>query len=216
MLNRQLNRRNFLAACVATTGMTALPLRAAANLLTDRTGEYDTLVLAQASTTHLDPIYQRQLVPFPDRRFAGQVVIDVNQKFLYLVRPDQTALRYGIGVGRDGFKWHGVAQVARKKAWPAWHPPAEMREREPYLPEKMEGGLNNPLGARALYLHDADGRDTLYRIHGTNEPDTIGQAVSSGCIRLLNADVIDIYRRVPIGTKVVAHAPTAENTITTS
>ena len=211
-----LNRRNFLTACVATVGIAALPHRAAANLLSESTTEYDAIALAQASTTYVDPIYQRQLVSFPDRRFAGQLVIDVYEKFLYLVRPDQTALRYGIGVGRDGFKWQGVTQVARKKVWPAWHPPEEMRDRQPYLPEKMEGGPDNPLGARALYLHDAEGRDTLYRIHGTNEPDTIGQAVSSGCIRLLNADVIDLYRRVPVGTKVVAHAPGAMDTIATS
>jgi len=129
------------------------------------------------------------------------LVIKPAERFLYLIQPNRTARRYGIGVGRQGFQWSGTAYVKRKEKWPAWRPPKTMLERRPDLPEFMEGGLENPLGARALYLHQG-GRDTLYRIHGTNEPNTIGKAVSSGCIRLLNEDVYDLYNRVPVGTVV--------------
>jgi len=132
----------------------------------------------------------------------GTIVININERQLYLVETGGTAIRYGIGVGRQGFTWKGVAQVGRKSEWPRWIPPKDMLKRRPDLPEEMEGGLENPLGARALYLFQGK-KDTLFRIHGTNEPDTIGQAVSSGCIRMMNADVIDLYVRVGIGTRVV-------------
>jgi lipoprotein-anchoring transpeptidase ErfK/SrfK len=128
----------------------------------------------------------------------GTIVINTAERRLYLVQPGGTALRYGIGVGRDGFRWNGVHRITAKREWPDWTPPAEMRRRRPDLPDYMEGGIENPLGARALYLGS-----TLYRIHGSNEPETIGQAVSSGCFRMTNEDVVDLYDRVSVGTRVV-------------
>ena len=138
----------------------------------------------------------------PTRQPAGTIVVDTSSRHLYLVEPNGRALQYGIGVGRRGFAWHGTAAVRRKAEWPGWTPPNDMLKRRPDLPLHMEGGIENPLGARALYLYQGN-RDTMFRIHGTNEPDTIGQAVSSGCIRMMNGDVIDLYQRVPIGTRVV-------------
>ena len=150
--------------------------------------------------------YQRQRVRFPTNEKAGTIVIDANNKFLYLVEGNGTAMRYGVGVGRVGFGWHGTVKIGRKAEWPTWTPPPEMRARERkkgrILPVSMEGGPQNPLGARAMYLYDG-GRDTMYRIHGTSEPWTIGHNVSSGCIRMVNADVSDLYERAPIGTKVI-------------
>ncbi len=143
-----------------------------------------------------------QMVPNPTREPAGTIVIDTHSKHLYFVQADGQAMQYGIGVGRQGFEWKGEAQVHNKQEWPAWYPPKDMLKRRPDLPEHMEGGIDNPLGARALYLYQGN-KDTLFRIHGTNEPDTIGKAVSSGCIRMMNADVIDLYKRVPVGTRVV-------------
>ena len=128
----------------------------------------------------------------------GTIVINAAERRLYLVQPGGTALRYGIGVGRDGFRWKGVHRVSAKREWPGWTPPAQMRRRRPDLPGYMAGGVENPLGARALYLGS-----TLYRIHGSNEPETIGQAVSSGCFRMTNEDVVDLYNRVPVGTNVI-------------
>ena len=146
----------------------------------------------------IDPIYLRQEVIYHGPEAPGTIVIDTPQKFLYLVQPDGRALRYGIGVGRPGFTWSGEHAVTSKKEWPDWTPPKEMLERQPYLPKFMAGGPNNPLGARAMYLGS-----TLYRIHGSNDPWTIGQNVSSGCIRMRNADVIDLYSRVKVGAKVL-------------
>lgn len=146
----------------------------------------------------INPIYEKQEVAFTGSEEPGTIVIDTPNKFLYLVQPGGRALRYGIGVGRPGFTWAGTHLVSAKKEWPDWTPPKEMLERQPYLPRHMEGGPNNPLGARALYLGS-----TLYRIHGSNEPWTIGQNVSSGCIRMRNADVEDLYERVKVGAKVV-------------
>jgi lipoprotein-anchoring transpeptidase ErfK/SrfK len=142
------------------------------------------------------------VVPNPTGQPPGTIVINTNERHLYLVEARGSAIRYGIGVGREGFTWKGVAQVGRKSEWPRWIPPKDMLKRRPDLPEEMDGGLENPLGARALYLFQGK-RDTLFRIHGTNEPDSIGRAVSSGCIRMMNADVIDLYGRVHIGTRVV-------------
>ena len=143
-----------------------------------------------------------RLVRDPTGERPGAIVVDTAARKLYLVHPGGEAIRYGIGVGRLGFTWKGVATIGRKAEWPSWTPPTAMLKRRPDLPAFMEGGVDNPLGARALYLHQG-GRDTLFRIHGTNEPDTIGQAVSSGCIRMMNADVIDLYSRVRAGTRVV-------------
>jgi lipoprotein-anchoring transpeptidase ErfK/SrfK len=142
------------------------------------------------------------LVDDPTREGSGAITIDTRQRKLYLSLGNGQAIEYGIGVGREGFAWKGVAQIGRKAFWPGWTPPPEMLLRRPDLPRHMDGGMENPLGARALYLFKGD-KDTLFRIHGTNEPDTIGQAVSSGCIRMLNADVIDLYRRVRKGMRVV-------------
>jgi lipoprotein-anchoring transpeptidase ErfK/SrfK len=144
----------------------------------------------------------RQEVEFPTREKPGTIIVDTASRHLYLVEGNGLALQYGIGVGREGFSWKGVAEVHSKQEWPKWFPPPEMLQRRPDLPEEMDGGLGNPLGARALYLWE-NGKDTLFRIHGTNEPDTIGHAVSSGCIRMMNGDVMDLYNRVSLGTKVV-------------
>jgi lipoprotein-anchoring transpeptidase ErfK/SrfK len=154
----------------------------------------------------IDPIYHRQFVAYGGPEEPGTIVVDTARRFLFLVEEDGVALRYGIGVGRQGFAWSGTAEIQRKARWPGWTPPAEMRRRQPELPEYMEGGLDNPLGARALYLYQ-DGRDTLYRLHGTNEPWSIGRAVSSGCIRLLNQDIIDLYDRVLVGALVIVKPP---------
>ena len=145
-----------------------------------------------------DPRYNKQMVEYHGKEGAGTVVIDTPNKFLYLVQGDGKALRYGVGVGRPGFTWSGSKTISAKKEWPAWTPPPEMLARRPDLPRHMEGGPENPLGARAMYLGS-----TLYRIHGSNEPWTIGTNVSSGCIRMRNEDVIDLYGRVGVGTRVV-------------
>ncbi len=146
----------------------------------------------------IDPMFQRQEVAYDGPQAPGTIVIDTANKFLYLVEAPGHALRYGIGVARPGFLWHGSETITRKAEWPDWTPPAEMVLRRPDLPAHMEGGIANPLGARAMYLGSS-----LYRIHGTNEPDTIGTNVSSGCIRLTNEDVTDLYNRVKVGTHVV-------------
>jgi lipoprotein-anchoring transpeptidase ErfK/SrfK len=140
----------------------------------------------------------RTTVSFPDNYKPGTIVIRAGERRLYLVLGNGQALRYGIGVGRQGFGWSGVKRVSAKREWPAWTPPSQMLRRRPDLPRHMAGGPDNPLGARALYLGSS-----LYRIHGSNEPETIGQAVSSGCFRLTNADVIDLYERVPVGATVI-------------
>src|SRR5581483_315360 len=148
--------------------------------------------------------YRRQTVAYPTREAAGTIIIDPKQKFLYYVLGGGKAIRYGVGVGREGFGWHGVVHVGRKVEWPAWRPPEEMIAREARrgkkLPEFVEGGPRSPLGARALYLYDGF-VDNGYRIHGTTEPWSIGHNVSSGCIRMINRDVIDLYNRTPVGTK---------------
>ena len=142
--------------------------------------------------------FKRQVVSYATHEAPGTIVIDTPNTYLYLVLGNGKAMRYGIGVGREGFTWSGVKTVERKAEWPDWTPPAEMLERQPYLPRFMAGGPGNPLGARAMYLSGS-----VYRIHGTNQPSTIGGRVSSGCIRMVNEDVIDLYERVPVGAKVV-------------
>jgi lipoprotein-anchoring transpeptidase ErfK/SrfK len=142
--------------------------------------------------------FRRQVVDYPTTEPAGTLVVDTPNTYLYLVLGNGKAMRYGIGVGREGFTWAGVERVTRMAEWPDWHPPSEMIERQPYLPRFMAGGESNPMGARALYLGK-----TVYRIHGTNQPSTIGTFVSSGCIRLVNDDIEDLYRRVGVGTRVV-------------
>ena len=154
--------------------------------------------LALQANLHVDPVFLRQVVRYSTDERSGTIVVDTQAHFLYFVLGDGRALRYGIGVAKSGFEWSGTHRVTRKAEWPSWTPPAEMLRRRPELPRHMAGGLDNPLGARALYIGS-----TLYRIHGTTEPWSIGQNVSSGCIRMTNEDVIDLYARVQISTKVV-------------
>jgi len=158
--------------------------------------------LPAVSLQQLPSQFQRQIVDYETRERPGTIVVDTGEKFLYLVQEDGKALRYGIGVGREGFEWKGTNRVSRKAAWPGWTPPPAMRARERargnILPAHMEGGPANPLGARALYIGS-----TIYRIHGTPEVHSIGQAMSSGCIRLINQDIIDLYNRVEVGARVV-------------
>ena len=158
-----------------------------------------------ARTDLIDPKYYRQQVADPTGEKAGTVVVDTPNRFLYWVMPSRQAMRYGVGIGRDGFAWGGRAIIAYKREWPRWTPPSSMIERQPELEiyrHGMEPGLTNPLGARALYIHQ-DGKDTLYRLHGSMEAKSIGHAVSSGCVRLLFQDVIDLYNRVPDGSPIV-------------
>jgi lipoprotein-anchoring transpeptidase ErfK/SrfK len=149
-------------------------------------------------SVELDPQFKRTAVLYRTSEPPGTIIISTKDRHLYLVQGGGRALRYGIGVGREGFQWQGLLNITRKAEWPDWTPPSEMIARQPYLPRFMAGGPGNPLGARAMYLGT-----TVYRIHGTNRPDTIGTAVSSGCFRLVNADVSDLYERVPVGTKVI-------------
>ncbi len=150
------------------------------------------------SDDNLAEQFQRQAVFYRSQHPVGTIIIETGERHLYLLESETRALRYGIGVGRDGFTWAGLLQITRKSEWPDWVPPPEMIERQPYLPRFMAGGPGNPLGARAMYLGK-----TVYRIHGTNAPETIGHAVSSGCFRLVNDDVIDLYDRTPLGTRVI-------------
>jgi lipoprotein-anchoring transpeptidase ErfK/SrfK len=152
----------------------------------------------QGPRKELPPQFRRQLVDYPTTEPPGTVIIDTPNTYLYLTLGQGKAMRYGIGVGREGFTWAGTERVSRMKEWPDWLPPKEMIDRQPYLPRFMAGGETNPLGARALYLGN-----TLYRIHGTNQPSTIGTFVSSGCIRLTNEDIADLYGRVQVGTRIV-------------
>ncbi|MCG6122230.1 MAG: L,D-transpeptidase [Microvirga sp.] len=146
----------------------------------------------------VDPRFSRQVVAYQGSEAPGTIVVDTRNRFLYFVQEGGRAVRYGVGVGREGFSWKGSQRISRKAEWPDWRPPESMRRRQPELPAFMAGGPDNPLGARALYLGA-----TLYRIHGTNEPHTIGHAMSSGCIRMMNDDVIDLYGRVRVGARVV-------------
>ncbi|MGN6097143.1 MAG: L,D-transpeptidase [Bosea sp. (in: a-proteobacteria)] len=158
----------------------------------------------QPLVTYVDPAkaqataIPREIVDYPTRQRPGTIVVNTTERRLYFVLPDGKAMRYGVGVGRPGFDWAGAYAITRKAEWPSWTPPSQMLKRRPDLPRHMAGGPDNPLGARALYIGS-----TLYRIHGSNEPETIGQAVSSGCIRMLNEDVIDLYERAKVGTRVV-------------
>lgn len=189
----------------------ALATAAAAALLSgcsatggDRVSSSSAVAFAMSATypTALPVQYRKTEVVDPTGETPGTIVIDTAERYLYLVQPDGRAIRYGVGVGKEGFGWSGEANVQNKQEWPDWVPPPEMLERRPDLPLRMAGGPENPLGARAMYLWK-DGKDTLFRIHGTNEPLTIGKAMSSGCIRMINFDVEDLYERVSLGTKVV-------------
>ncbi|UJW76193.1 L,D-transpeptidase [Rhizobium sp. SL42] len=186
----------------------AMPLPAEAiNLNRIQTTSDVTLV---AQPKQVPEKFKRRAVRLQTNEQPGTIIIDTNNKFLYLVEGKNRALRYGVGVGREGFGWSGVVKIGRKEEWPTWRPPAEMRRREAakghILPVVQEGGVDNPLGARAMYLYKG-GRDTIFRIHGTNQPWTIGLNMSSGCIRMMNKDVEHLYERASIGSKVIVVGP---------
>jgi lipoprotein-anchoring transpeptidase ErfK/SrfK len=170
---------------------------------------YEQHPIPALDVSKIDPVYLRQVVSYPTAEQPGTIIVDTPNHFLYLVLGDGQAMRYGIGVGREGFSWAGRAYIGDRQEWPKWFPPAEMIDRqpelEPYRDGGMEPGLGNPLGARALYLY-RDNKDTLYRLHGTNEPWSIGKSVSSGCIRLFNQDIIDLHARVNVGAPVLVIA----------
>lgn len=209
-----LNRRFFLAGAAAaaiggcTQGLFIEPMAYVPEngMLVPPAGEPFTV--APVNMANIPGQFHRQMVRDPTGQPPGTITVDPGQRFLYLSMADGRAMRYGIGVGRQGFGWSGEAVIQRKQKWPSWHPPVEMQARDENArrwADGMPGGSTNPLGARALYLYQ-NGRDTLYRLHGTAEPNSIGHAVSSGCVRLLNADIIDLYDRVPVGTRVVVLA----------
>ena len=186
----------LLRAGVLAAGLSAAP-SAFAYMTYPTSPTYPSSANMYSSRPMASPI-QRETVSYYGPQAPGTVIISTSERRLYLVLSDHSALKYGVGVGRQGFTWSGVTRVAMKKEWPDWTPPAAMLKRRPDLPRYMKGGIENPLGARALYLGASE-----FRIHGSNEPETIGQAVSSGCIRMTNDDVKDLYERVPVGSKVI-------------
>src|SRR5215470_13823222 len=193
----------LLAVCTAAFGLIALSAEAQTGRSPNASAGESAIeeqpgVVPTPGDEQLPAIYQRQIVFYRTAEAPGTIIVDTADRYLYLVQGNSRAIRYGVGVGRDGFRWEGLLHISRKAEWPDWTPPPEMIERQPYLPRFMAGGPGNPLGARAMYLGS-----TVYRIHGTNQPYTIGSAVSSGCIRLVNPDVVDLYDRVPVGTKVI-------------
>ncbi len=191
-------RRIALGCGLALAVLAAAPVRAnPPEVITMDVGDEPGRVSTEEVRIEDGP-YARQMVFYRSTEAPGTLVIQTSDRFIYLILGNNRALRYGIGVGREGFQWSGLVKISRKAEWPDWTPPPEMIERQPYLPRFMAGGPGNPLGARALYLGA-----TVYRIHGTNQPETIGQAVSSGCFRLANGDVIDLYSRVDVGAKVI-------------
>ncbi|SHM97838.1 Lipoprotein-anchoring transpeptidase ErfK/SrfK [Roseibium suaedae] len=214
----KLSRRSFVAGLplllAACQTKTASPIQAGLSLLTDGTPDYATAYAATEDTgfkipaiqyQKFDPKFLRQTVFYPTSQPVGTIVVDPANKFLYLIGPGGRAVRYGIGVGRAGFAWNGEAVIGFKREWPKWFPPKEMIERDPKLAkykDGQDGGPTNPIGARGLYLWQ-NGKDTLYRIHGTNHPESIGTNASSGCIRMWHQDIIDLYGRVELGAKVV-------------
>ncbi len=193
----------MLRLCVLVLGLLlahAIPVHAQSLLPSSKPTmqDVDPGVDHTARDADLPPQLRRQSVYYRTEQPPGTIIVNTADRYLYLIMGNGVALRYGIGVGRDGFQWGGTQKITLKREWPDWVPPPEMIERQPYLPRWMAGGPGNPLGARAMNLGA-----TVYRIHGTNAPETIGQAVSSGCFRLVNSDVIDLYSRVPVGTKVM-------------
>ena len=198
------NYRRFAATVVVVSFATGASIStASANPFESMFGQHRPTVQAPGYAPSDDGVavrgdLKRRIVDYRTSEAPGTIIVDTPNTFLYLVMPGGKAMRYGIGVGREGFTWSGVKTVERKAEWPDWTPPPEMIARQPYLPRFVAGGETNPLGARAMYLSGS-----VYRIHGTNAPETIGGRVSSGCIRMVNADVIDLYSRVQVGTKVV-------------
>ena len=196
--SRNRTRRLALRAALALIMLAAAPVRATPpDAVTMDVGDEPGRISTEEVRIEDGP-FARQLVFYRSNDAPGTVVISTADRFLYLILGGNRALRYGIGVSRDGFQWSGLVKISRKAEWPDWTPPPEMIARQPYLPRFMAGGPGNPMGARAIYLGS-----TVYRIHGTNQPETIGEAVSSGCFRLANGDVIDLYSRVDVGAKVV-------------
>ena len=212
MFNLQAFKRNFgraaafgvaLGAVILSGTASAAPLQLFPFFITPPAASEPPVVRPapsedEGTTAELPARLKRQIVSYATREAPGTIIIDTPNTYLYYVLGGGQAIRYGIGVGRDGFTWSGVQSITRKAEWPDWTPPPEMIARQPYLPRQMAGGPGNPLGARAMYLGG-----TVYRIHGTNAPQTIGTHVSSGCIRLTNQDVADLYSRVSVGTKVI-------------
>jgi lipoprotein-anchoring transpeptidase ErfK/SrfK len=169
----------------------------------------DRKLLASAPYTKVTPqmAYQRSIVTYHRKEAPGTIVVDSDSRYLYYVLADNKAIRYGVTVGEEALSWYGIARVGRKEEWPSWTPTADIKRRlGAGIPDRMEGGPANPMGARGIYLYQGD-KDTLFRIHGTNQPELIGQAISSGCIRMLNEDVIDLYNRVKMNSIVVVLAP---------
>ncbi|PVB59569.1 L,D-transpeptidase [Labrenzia sp. 011] len=212
------SRRSFIAGIplllAACQSRKSAPLSAGLSTLADGTPDYATAYapvtdggfsLPGIQYQKFDPKYLRQVVFYPSRYPVGTIVVNPREKFLYLIQPGGRAIRYGIGVGRAGFSWNGEAEIRFKREWPKWFPPDEMIERDPKLAkydDGQEGGPSNPIGARGLYLWQGN-KDTLYRIHSTNQPNSIGTNASSGCIRMWHQDIIDLYDRVDIGAKVI-------------
>ncbi|WP_085035602.1 L,D-transpeptidase [Ensifer aridi] len=202
-------RRGIVLGGLASFGTVAVqkPTLAAASSYFSGTAVDNGVTFRSTNFAKIDKKWRRQVVKYFSSEPIGTVVVDTRHHFLYLIMENKTAIRYGVGVGREGFKWYGRATIDRKSLWPRWTPPPEMRERHPELPQSVEGGSpKNPLGPRAMYLL-RDGVDTGYRLHGTLEPGSIGKDASSGCIRMFNEDAIDLYQRCPIGTavQVLAH-----------
>ena len=189
------------AACITALGA-FLALSGCFSVVPDpQLSALDAKYMALIPDAPIDPHFARYQITDPTGEAPGTVVVETRERQLYLVLPGKKAIRYGVAVGDEAYGWTGLADVARKAEWPNWNPPAEMIARWPHV-HAVDGGPNSPLGARALYLYQGN-KDTLYRIHGTNEPEKIGQAVSSGCIRMRNLDVVDLYNRVPVGAKVI-------------
>ncbi len=200
-----ITRREFVAGGLATAalGLGAVEAAAQASSYFAGTTVDNGVTFRATNFAKIDKKWHKQVVKYKSSEPAGTVVVDTRHHFLYLIIENQTAIRYGVGVGREGFQWFGPANIDRKSLWPKWTPPPEMIQRHPELPAFVEGGSpKNPLGPRALYLHRANGADTGYRFHGTLEPWSIGTNASSGCIRMFNEHVIDLYQRCPIGTAV--------------
>ncbi|MCC2112153.1 MAG: L,D-transpeptidase [Hyphomicrobiales bacterium] len=193
----------MLAACQTTQEAAYAPPSNPALAYAPVSGEPFRVAAIRSSDVPLQ--YRRTIVTYRTKEKPGTIIVDPRHKYLYFVKSNGRAIRYGVGVGRAGFEWNGDARVGAKRKWPKWFPPKEMQARDPRAAKYangMDGGPHNPLGARALYLYEGN-KDTLFRIHGTNEPRSIGKAMSSGCIRMLNQDVIDLYERVDVNTRVV-------------
>jgi lipoprotein-anchoring transpeptidase ErfK/SrfK len=200
----KLTRRSLLVGAVGMAVLAATPAAHAEIVNPD-----DIFPVRRINPRTIKPEFRRTIVPYPETVWPGTVIVDTESRHLYLILEGGRAVRYGVGVGREGFAWAGEAVIGHKTMWPEWNPPPEMVARDENAAkwaDGMPGGLQNPLGARALYLY-ANGKDTLYRIHGTNDPKSIGKNMSSGCIRMLNEDIIDLYRRVTIGSRVVVLGP---------